>query len=293
MISYIAALIVLLAYIVFLHVRYDRKIRDYMMKLKEEDQHLLQMEKMASLGMLAAGVAHEVNNPLMFLNTNLSLVSDYVGMAGITDKEQEREILDTVEECADGVSRIKRIVQDLLSFSHPSQGKIQFVDINELLDATMRILWNEIKYKVDIVRQYELSSQIWIDPNKISQVFLNLIINAVHAIKDRGTITITTRERDGGITVIISDSGCGISRDKLKKIFDPFYTSKGGTGLGLYVSKNIVEGAEGTISVESKEDEGTTFTIDLPKGKPPDGILFADETGDLPAGGEKEENLEK
>lgn len=277
-IQFSSVLLVLFGYILFLHFRYKKKIQFYVEQIQEEEKQFIHLEKMASLGMLAAGVAHEVNNPLMFLNTNLRLIADYITMAGIKDKDQEKEILETLEECSDGVNRIKRIVQDLLSFSHPSQGKRQFVDINNLIDATVRILWNEIKYKVDVTKDYKLASMIWIDPNKISQVFLNLIINAVHAIKDKGTISISTEEDSDRAVIRISDTGCGIARDDLEKVFKPFYTSKGGTGLGLYVSKNIVEGAKGTISVESTEGTGTTFTIKFPKTRN-EGEPEAEQTG--------------
>jgi len=277
-IQFSSVLLVLLGYIIFLHLRYTKMIRSYVEQIQEEEKQFIHLEKMASLGMLSAGVAHEVNNPLMFLNTNLRLVADYITMAGIKDKDQEKEMLETLEECSDGVNRIKRIVQDLLSFSHPSQGKRQFVNINNLLDATVRILWNEIKYKVDITKDYKLVSQIWIDPNKISQVFLNLIINAVHAIKDKGTISIFTEETDKTVTVKIKDTGCGISPENLQNIFKPFYTSKGGTGLGLYVSKNIVESAGGSIKAESKVNEGTCFTIQLIKQKEEVPTLAEDKT---------------
>lgn len=252
-------------YLIFSHLRYKKKINTYILRIKEEEREFIHLEKMASLGMLAAGVAHEVNNPLMFLTTNLTLLVEYVHEVRVEDKEKLRDITETLGECVDGANRIKRIVQDLLSFSHPSQGKENFVDINQLLDATVRILWNEIKYKVDIVKRYGLSSHIWIDPNKISQVFLNLIINAVHAIKEKGTITIETCEDDKKASIKINDTGCGISPENLSKIFTSFFTSKGGTGLGLYISKNIVESAGGSISVESTLGVGTAFTIVLPK----------------------------
>ena len=175
-----------------------------------------------------------------------------------------------MQECSDGAQRIRRIVQDLLAFSHSSQGKISCVDINELIDRTVRILWNEIKYRADIVKDYKATSHIWVDSNQISQVFLNVIINATSAIKkntaaDKGVITISTSEDDSFIVITISDTGCGIPKQVVGKIFDAFYTTFGGTGLGLYVSRNILNNHGGTIEAANGAKGGAVFTIRLPK----------------------------
>jgi len=264
---FIAIVGFLMLYIVVLHIRWKKKMRSYVRKLKEEETQLIHLEKMASLGTLSAGVAHEINNPLTFLVTNLNLMSGYIKEAGVTNEEKMKKIEETLEECVEGVDRIKRIVQDLLSFSHPSRGKRELVDVNELLDVTIRILWNEIKYKVDIVKDYKSSSPVWIDPNQISQVFLNIIMNAVQSIEAKGTVSISTYENDDNIFIEVTDTGCGIPEDKIGEIFTPFYTTKGGPGLGLSVSKSIIENYKGALNVKSKVGEGSTFTIVLPKEK--------------------------
>ena len=236
---------------------------------------IIQLEKMASLGTLSAGIAHEINNPLTFVITNLELISSYtkkikeVKDVDDTDKKLA-DIMISVQECTDGANRIKRIVQDLLAFSHSSQGKVNCIDVNELMDTTLRILWNEIKYKSDLTRDYKAVTHIWVDSNQISQVFLNLIINASHAIKkltscEKGNIFISTMEDEKYVIIKIADTGCGIPKKDMPRIFDAFYTTSGGTGLGLYVSKRIIENHGGTITAAAGNKSGAIFTVKLPK----------------------------
>lgn len=247
----------------------------HLKKMEEDKTQIIQLEKMASLGTLSAGVAHEINNPLTFLITNLDLISRYTTqIRDVQDIDcRDKKLADitvSIQECLDGANRIKRIVQDLLAFSHTSQGKETRADVNELLDTTARILWNEIKYKADIVRDYKASTPIWVDSNQISQIFLNLIINSANAIKkntslERGTIFLSTREDEKYISIIVADTGCGIPAKNLQKIFEPFFTTSGGTGLGLYVSRKIAVNHGGTIDVKNGEKSGAVFTVKLPK----------------------------
>ena len=150
-------------------------------------------------------------------------------------------------------------------FSHPSSGKKVLVDVNSLLDVAVRILWNHLKYKAEIVKDYQAVTKVWIDSNQLSQVFFNLIINSAQAIKDRGTITMSTQEDASNIRVKISDTGCGMNKETLSKIFTAFYTTKGGTGLGLFLSRNIIKDLGGSIEVESQAGKGTLFTVIIPK----------------------------
>jgi len=276
-IAFLVLLLFLAVYLVYLYMRCSSVSTRYMKKMQEDKMQIIQLEKMASLGTLSAGIAHEINNPLTFVITNLDLISGYVGkMDELRDLDDTRkkvaDIKECVQECADGAARIKRIVQDLLAFSHTSQGKINCVDINELLDRTVRILWNEIKYRADIVKDYKALTHIWVDSNQISQVFLNIIINASNAIKkntasEKGKISIATAEDDKFITITIADTGCGIPERDLPCIFDPFFTTKEvgkGTGLGLSVSYGIIKKHGGRITVDSCEGKGCKFTVLIP-----------------------------
>lgn len=271
-------IIFLVAYLISLYFRFKKKTQMHLKRLEDDKMQIIQLEKMASLGTLSAGIAHEINNPLTFVITNLDLISSYtrkikeVKDVDDTNKKLE-DITISVQECLDGANRIKRIVQDLLAFSHSSQGKVNNININDLLDTTVRILWNEIKYKSELSRDYKAATNIWIDSNQISQVFLNLILNASHAIKkltssEKGNIFISTIEDEKYVIIKIADTGCGIPKKDMPKIFNAFYTTSGGTGLGLYVSRRIVENHGGTITAANGEKSGAVFTVKLPKVRP-------------------------
>ncbi|RKY40675.1 MAG: hypothetical protein DRP76_01385 [Candidatus Omnitrophota bacterium] len=259
--SFIIVVFILIIYVVIVHIRWRKKFNSYQQKIKEEEAQIIQLEKMASLGVLSAGIAHEINNPLTFMITNLNLLLQHIG----NGKSEKGILKENIEICMEGANRIKRIIQDLLLFSHPAQGNRVLTDINTLMEATLRILWNEIKHKIDVVKDYKASASVDVDPNQVTQVFLNIIMNAAEVIEERGTIYISTYEDDENVFVRISDTGPGIPKKILSKIFEPFFTTKKGTGLGLYVSRNIVTNHGGKIEVESKEGEGTTFTISFPK----------------------------
>lgn len=250
----------LILYIFLLHFRWKRRQKIFLKTIREEEAKLIHMEKMASVGTLAAGIAHEINNPLMFLGINLEIL-----LQNKASEDATEDVEQIVSECLDGVKRIKRIVKDLLTFSHRAQGEKVRVGINTLCDTTLRIVWNEIKYKVDLIKDYKAKSDIWTDPTQIGQVIVNLVINAYQAIADKGTIRISTYEDDGNVYIKISDTGKGISRQAQEKIFEPFFSTKGGTGLGLSVSNDIIKGCGGEIGLESKVGQGTTFTVRLSK----------------------------
>ncbi len=266
-------------------------------RLKETTSQLIQAEKMASLGQLAAGVAHEINNPVGYINSNLGTLQAYVAdflemIAGYKEFEKnpndtaiiehlhtlrkkvdldflQEDIQHLITESMQGVKHVKQIVSDLKGFSHPEEKEWQTIDLNEVIDSSLNIVNNELKYKAEIIKRYgELPPLRCITP-QIKQVLVNLLVNAGQAIDERGSITIETESAPDkqSIYIHIQDTGHGIDDDTLQKIFDPFFTTKAvgqGTGLGLSVSYGIIQSHRGTISVASEQGEGSRFTIKLP-----------------------------
>lgn len=271
--------------------------------LKQAQKMLVHSEKMASIGQLAAGVAHEINNPVGFISSNLNTMREYVRslkefieesdetlqtlrtrldgqiepmLAGL---DQVREKLDLdyvlgdidnlIKESLEGSQRVRRIVQDLKTFSRADDGDMQLVDVNSVLDSALNIVWNQLKYTCTISKDYGRVPEIRCNPNQICQVFVNLLANAGQAIarQKQGEIKIRTYADDGAIFVEVGDNGEGIPAQNLVKIFDPFFTTKPvgqGTGLGLSISYSIIQKHGGQINVDSEVDIGTTFTIKLP-----------------------------
>jgi PAS domain S-box-containing protein len=280
-------------------------IRD-VTKRKKIEFRLLQSEKMASIGQLSAGVAHEINNPTGYVSSNLKTMSEYfdglmgvlsryhrllAGVRNLAEKTEaqgelsqllaeiellEREIdmdyilKDTpalIRESLEGTERIKEIVRSLKNFAHPGEDRLIYSDINGNIDSTLNIVWNELKYKATVTRDYGELPEVQCYPQQLKQVFMNMLVNAAQAIKTKGGITIRTRSAGGNAEISISDTGAGIPKENICRIFDPFFTTKEvgkGTGLGLNVAYNIVKKHHGTIDVTSKVGEGTTFTIRLP-----------------------------
>ncbi|MDN7908484.1 histidine kinase [Burkholderia diffusa] len=262
--------------------------------LEETHVQLLQSEKLASIGQLAAGVAHEINNPIGFISANLNTLRTWVrslldviaahdaaltqlepatrdaltAMRGEADLDYVRdEIVTLIDESIDGAVRVRRIVQDLRDFSRPGSGEWSVVDIHAGLESTLNVVHNELKYKADIVREYGDVPQVECLPSQLNQVFMNLLVNAAHAIAVRGVITIRTSSDGEQVSIAISDTGTGMTPDVVRRIFDPFFTTKPvgqGTGLGLSVSHGIVERHRGAIDVTSEPGRGTTFCVRLP-----------------------------
>ncbi len=272
---------------------------------KKIEAQLLQSEKMASIGQLAAGVAHEINNPTGFVSSNLKTLSEYIKdissllkeyrklfaelkqssdiddlpdisehLKRITAIEEEadldfvlKDIFELIEESREGTERIKKIVQDLKDFAHPGEDKPKFADINKNMDSTVNVVWNELKYKADVAKEYGELPLIQCYPQLLNQVFMNILVNAAQSIEEHGKIKIKTLADNGYVEIMISDTGFGIPKENLHRIFDPFYTTKDvgkGTGLGLNVAYNIIKKHHGKIDVKSDEGKGTTFTVRIP-----------------------------
>jgi len=264
-------------------------------QLQNSHMQVLQQEKMASIGQLAAGVAHEINNPLGFINSNLGTLGKYferlkkflahqqrlIGEKVNTEDRQEIEAewkklkieylladsSDLISESLDGADRVKVIVKNLKSFSRLDQEQEQDADINQCLESTLSIAWNELKYKVTLEKDFGPLPLLHCYPQKLNQVFMNLLLNAVQAIEKLGIIKIRTWQAQNDIFVEISDTGCGIPAENLNRIFEPFFTTKEvgkGTGLGMSISYEIINEHGGEIRVASTVGEGTVFTIRLP-----------------------------
>lgn len=263
---------------------------------KHTESQLVQSEKLASIGQLAAGVAHEINNPIGFVNSNLGTLKNYVEdlMQVIeiyecgrnllmADPDLHKRIKDVCEkadldflredigkliaESIDGTGRVRRIVQDLRDFSRIDSAEWQWADLHAGLESTLNVVWNEIKYKADIVREFGTIPLVQCRLAQLNQVFMNMLVNAGQAIPKHGTITLRSGCADDKVWISISDTGEGIPQALMTKIFDPFFTTKPigkGTGLGLSVSYGIVDKHGGYIDVQSNPGQGTTFTIWLP-----------------------------
>ena len=265
-------------------------------ELQEKSGQLVQSEKMASIGQMAAGVAHEINNPVGFIMGNLSTLRDYAGQIkaaigvcklldptgeGLPDDLKKAvaaldhddlefmlgDLDDLLAESLEGCERVRDIVQNMKGFARIDDKTTQPVDLNECIESTLKIVWNELKYKCEVVKEYGDLPPIVCFPGKINQVIMNLLVNAAHAIEEKGTVTVQTAVEDEHVVVRVSDTGCGIPPDAQGKLFDPFYTTKEpgkGTGLGLYICHSIMEEHGGDISVDSTVGVGTTFALRLP-----------------------------
>ena len=232
-------------------------------ELKDTQLKLINSEKMASLGQLVAGVAHEINTPVASIKSNNKITKKLIS------KIKDEEVLNLLKEVneidSEAIERINRLVVSLRKFVRLDEAELQEADINKEIDLTLDLIRHETKNKIEIVKNYSTLPPIKCYPNMLNQVFMNILMNAVHAIKDKGTITIDTSYRNENLLVKIKDTGCGIKEPE--KIFFAGYTTKGvgvGTGLGLAISQKIIEKHKGKISVATKLNEGSEFTITIP-----------------------------
>jgi signal transduction histidine kinase len=268
-------------------------------RLEEAQSQLLQSEKMASIGQLAAGVAHELNNPIGFVHSNLGTLEGYLAdlfaivdayaaleveaaAAGVSLEAIEalkkakdldylrQDVFQLLKESKDGLARLRNIVKDLKNFSHVDAAEWSWADLHQGIDSTLNIVWNELKYKCKVTKAYGQLPEVYCLPAQLNQVFMNLLVNAGQAIEDKGEITIRTgidASRADHVWVEITDTGKGIAEESLGRIFEPFYTTKPvgkGTGLGLSLSYSIVKKHQGAIEVSSEVGVGSTFRVVLP-----------------------------
>jgi two-component system, NtrC family, sensor kinase len=267
------------------------------LRLQQAQMQLVQSEKMASIGVLAAGVAHEINNPVSFVTANLGTLRQYAAdlLKLVAAYERSDDVLaaaapqqwaaiqrgkvaiglsalrDDVDalgdETSDGLARVTKIVRDLRDFAHAGDHEWQLADLHAGLDSTLNIARHELKHKVDVVREYGELPQVECLPSQMNQVFMNLFINAAHAVFERGELRIRTGLEGAGAWIEVTDTGCGIAQENLQRIFEPFFTTKPvgqGTGLGLALAYTIVQKHKGRLEVTSSVGRGSTFRIWLP-----------------------------
>ena len=264
-----------------------------------KQKQLVQSEKMASLGIISAGVAHEINNPIGFVLSNVVTLGENVAsfnslctrLKGVfeaaNDDDQLRASVSElatfyaeedfdfvvedgeglITETTDGIVRVRDIVAGLKSFARVDTDEKTVANINECIESTLKILDSQTKYACDVKCCFAELPEIMCFPGKLNQVFMNLIVNAVHAVEEDGVICVSTTQESDSVTITVSDNGKGIAPEHLEDLFTPFFTTKPvgeGTGLGLSISHGIIEEHGGTISVDSTVGEGTTFTVTLP-----------------------------
>ncbi len=261
-------------------------------KLEKANAQLLQSEKLAAIGQLAAGVAHEINNPIGYVFSNLKTLAGYVhdllriidAIDGAADLDELRQLKRSLEydyirsdvealigESEDGIDRVKKIITSLKDFSHIDDDEFRLADLHRGLDSTLNVVNNELKYKAEVVKEYGELPEVECIPSQINQVMMNLLVNAAHAIEQFGRITLRSGQQDDWVWLEVEDSGQGIEPHLLNRIYEPFFTTKPvgkGTGLGLSLSYNIVRKHSGRIEVFSQPGQGARFRVWLPTRQP-------------------------
>jgi signal transduction histidine kinase len=245
------------------------------------EETLLQAQNMASIGQLAAGVAHEINNPVGFVTSNIGTLKSYAETlfelveSSATAEQRSKADFDFMKEdtaallreSMDGLRRVRDIVQALKDFSEAGESQWQQTDLHEGLESTLNALANELRFKAQVEKYYGKLPQLRGQPGQLNQVFRNILLNAIQAIPGQGIIRIVTSADRETVQVRIQDNGVGIAPENLGRIFDPFFTTKpvgSGTGLGLYLAYGIVSKHGGRINVISEPGKGTAFTVVLP-----------------------------
>jgi two-component system, NtrC family, sensor kinase len=283
----------------------NQSLKNSYEKLKNQKSQLLHQEKLASIGQLSAGIAHEINNPAGFIKSNLTSLQSYTTnlfevvatyknlidgleknittplpeniakcLTAIRTAEETadltyllEDIPNLINESIDGTNRITKIVNGLKTFSRIDSDEKEHFDVNECIENTIKLVQNEIKYKAELVIHYGEVPRTMGYPGGLSQVVLNMLVNASQAIESFGEIDLRTSLENNWITIRIQDNGSGVSEEKINRIFDPFFTTKAvgvGTGLGLSISSGIIKQHNGKIEVESEIGKGTCFTLFIP-----------------------------
>ena len=278
-------------------LRANEELTELNARLSATQDKLVQSEKLASIGQLAAGVAHEINNPIGYIFSNFGTLEKYLGqlfqmleayeaneqaLTGTPQGQRLKAMREDIEldylkediptlmnESREGISRVRKIVQDLKDFSRvDASQEWVWANLHRGIDSTLNIVNNEIKYKAEVIKDYGEIPDVQCLPSELNQVFMNLLVNAAHAITaERGTITIRTGTSHEQVWVEIADNGSGIPKDIIGRIFDPFFTTKPvgkGTGLGLSLSYGIIQKHKGHIEVSSTPGEGTCFKVTIP-----------------------------
>lgn len=279
-------------------------------QVESQRDAIVQSEKMASIGQLAAGVAHEINNPIGYVSSNLATISEYVEFmrsllaiygrltpldatdperatllaeldATMQDEDVEFILSDidgVLKESMEGTTRVTEIVQNLKSFAREDSAQKRPHDLNDGVESMIRMVWNELKYSCTVAKELQPLPTVHCHAGQINQVIMNMLVNAAHAMGSRGgTITVRTEARETEVMFSISDTGCGMTPEVMTHIFDPFFTTKDvgkGTGLGLSISHGIIAEHGGRIEVESAESKGSTFRVFLPLSTPEDEDLI-------------------
>ncbi len=243
---------------------------------EKAQRRLFVAERMASVGTLAAGAAHEINNPLACVTANLDLVLEEVRMLnGVSPSERLREIEAMIRQAQEGAERVRKIVHGLKTFARPDQERRSVVDLREVLELSISLAFNEVRYRARFATVYGAMPLVEANDAEIGRVFINLLVNAAQALPDghaeaREIRVVTSTDEAGRAVVEVSDTGPGISPEVIGRIFDPFFTTRSvgaGTGLGLSICHNIVTGMGGEIRVTSRVGHGTTFRVALPAAK--------------------------
>ncbi|GGY59840.1 hypothetical protein GCM10007071_02800 [Marinobacter zhanjiangensis] len=261
-------------------------------RLQQANRQLHQSEKMAAIGQLAAGVAHEINNPVGYVYSNLQTLEHYLSdLFRLTDAVERADSLedlhqirksidyeflrgdleDLLAESREGIERVKTIIAAMKDFTHTEEEEFRYADLHRGIETTLNVVNNELKYRAQVVRDFGDLPEIRCIISQLNQVIMNLLVNAAHAIENTGTITIRTRHEGDHVTLEFEDTGKGIDPADLSRIFDPFFTTKPvgkGTGLGLSLSFNIIEKHHGQITAASTPGQGTLFRIRLPIEQP-------------------------